>query len=62
MIRNRGGVTKEELERFYAAGFSPAQALEVVLGVGFSVMANYAGHLIHPPLEKVFEGQAWPAA
>jgi AhpD family alkylhydroperoxidase len=59
MIRKRGSATGEDLENFYSAGFSKAQALEVVLGIAFSTMANYAGHLIHPPLEAAFEGHAW---
>lgn len=59
LIRKRGSVTGDDLQGFYSAGFSKAQALEVVLGIAFSTMANYAGHLIHPPLEAAFEGQAW---
>lgn len=61
MIRKRGSISPEDLQSFYAAGFSKAQALEVVLGIAFSTMANYAGHLIHPPLEAAFEGQKWSA-
>jgi AhpD family alkylhydroperoxidase len=59
MIANRGKVGEEELRAFEAAGFSRAQALEVVLGSGFSVMANFAGHLIQPPLEAGLERLAW---
>jgi AhpD family alkylhydroperoxidase len=59
LIRKRGLVTDQDLDPFYAAGFSQGQALEVVLGVGFSVLANYAAHLIHPPLEAGLEGQRW---
>jgi AhpD family alkylhydroperoxidase len=59
MIRNRGGVSTEDLDTFYAAGFTRAQALEVVLGCGFSVMANFAGHLAHAPLGLPFEPHAW---
>jgi AhpD family alkylhydroperoxidase len=59
MIRNRGEVSEHDLEAFYAAGFSRAQALEVVLGAGFSVMANFSGHLVHAPLGTVLEPYAW---
>ena len=64
MVRNRGRVGRADLEAFHAAGFSRAQALEVVLGIGFSVMANFAGHLTHAPLEGVFRSHEWqpPAA
>src|SRR5262249_28492661 len=59
IIRKRGSLTNDDLQKFYAAGFTRAQALEVVLGIAFSTMANFAGHLIHPPLEAAFEGQKW---
>jgi AhpD family alkylhydroperoxidase len=59
MVRNRGKVSEAELEAFCAAGFSKAQALEVVLGAGFSVMANFSGHLVHAPLGAAFEPYAW---
>ncbi len=59
MVRNRGQVSEQDLEAFYSAGFTRAQALEVVLGAGFSVMANFAGHLVQAPLGAAFEPQAW---
>jgi AhpD family alkylhydroperoxidase len=64
MVRNRGKVGRADLEAFHAAGFSPAQALEVVLGAGFSVMANFAGHLTHAPLDGALRLHGWtpPAA
>ncbi len=59
MVRNRGKVSQQDLEAFYAAGFSKAQALEVVLGAGFSVMANFSGHLVHAALGAALEPYAW---
>lgn len=59
MVKNRGQVSEQDLEAFYAAGFTRAQALEVVLGAGFSVMANFSGHLVHAPLGAAFEPHAW---
>ena len=59
MVRNRGNVSDQDREAFYAAGFTRAQALEVVLGAGFSVMANFSGHLVHAPLGAAFEAHAW---
>lgn len=58
LIRNRGHAGKDTLEAFYAAGFAPAQALEVVLGAAFSLMANYAQHLIGAPLDPMLEPYA----
>ena len=45
LIRERGRPSESVLESFLAAGFSREQVLEVVLGVGLSTLANYAGHL-----------------
>jgi AhpD family alkylhydroperoxidase len=59
MIRRRGAVGQAELDRFVRAGYSRAAALEVVLGMAFSLMANYAGHLVDPPLDTPFEPYAW---
>jgi AhpD family alkylhydroperoxidase len=59
MVRRRGGVGEPVLERFYGAGYTRAQALEVVLGMGFSLMANYAGHVTEPPLDEPFKPHAW---
>jgi AhpD family alkylhydroperoxidase len=59
MIRNRGDVDKPALDRFLAAGYTKAQALEVVLGMSFSLMANYAGHLTNPALDPPLQAHAW---
>ena len=59
MVRRRGRVGEDDLGPFYAAGFTRAQALEVILGVGFSVMSNFSGHLVHAPLGAAFEPHAW---
>jgi AhpD family alkylhydroperoxidase len=59
MVRRRGAVGGAELRRFLDAGYTRAQALDVVLGMGFSLMANYAGHLVDPPLDAPLEAHAW---
>jgi AhpD family alkylhydroperoxidase len=55
LIRNHGHAGEDTLREFHAAGFTPAQALEVVLGAAFSLMANYAQHLIGAPLDPMLE-------
>jgi AhpD family alkylhydroperoxidase len=59
MVRQRGAVTAEDEAQLLAAGYSGAQALEVVLGMAFSLMANYAGHLADAPLDPPFRPHAW---
>jgi AhpD family alkylhydroperoxidase len=61
MLRRRGAVSDGELKRLLDAGYTRAQALEVALGLSFSLMANYAGHLVAPPLDAPLEPHAWQA-
>jgi AhpD family alkylhydroperoxidase len=59
MVRRRGAVGAQELERFLAAGYSKRQALDVVLGMGFSLLANYAAHLTQAPVDEFLKPLAW---
>jgi len=62
MVQGRGTVGDAVLRRFLTAGYTHAQALEVVLGMAFSLMANYAGHLVNPALDPPLETFAWQRA
>ena len=59
MVRNRGAIDTPALQAFFAAGYSKRQALDVVMGMAFSVMANYAGHLTRPPLDGFLATHVW---
>ena len=50
----RGWVDDAGLEDFLAAGFTRAQLLEVVLGVGQKTISNYVNHLVGTPLDEMF--------
>ncbi|WP_028874886.1 carboxymuconolactone decarboxylase family protein [Tepidiphilus margaritifer] len=52
LIATRGNVGDGELEAFYAAGFTPAQALEVVLGVSLATLCNFANNLAHNEINR----------
>jgi AhpD family alkylhydroperoxidase len=59
MVRNRGDVSGPVFDGFLAAGYAKAQALEVILGMSFSLLANYAGHLMTPTLDWPLQAHAW---
>lgn len=61
LIEHRGNPPVETVDAFFKAGFTRAQALEVILGVAFSTMANYAQHLVHAPLDGWLAEFAWTA-
>ncbi|WP_135466044.1 carboxymuconolactone decarboxylase family protein [Crenalkalicoccus roseus] len=59
VIRSRGQVEEAELAAFRAAGFTDANALEVVLGVSLATLCNFANNLGQPPLNPELEAFRW---
>ncbi|HET7583660.1 MAG TPA: carboxymuconolactone decarboxylase family protein [Gemmatimonadaceae bacterium] len=59
LVRERGHARTEELDAFLAAGYTRAQALEVVLGIAVSLLPNFAHHLTRCPLDPIFHNQRW---
>ncbi len=51
VYESQGRVTAAQLDAFYAAGYSRAQALDVVANVAAKVMSNYANQLAKTPLD-----------
>jgi uncharacterized peroxidase-related enzyme len=62
MTLTRGQLGEADLQSFLAAGYSKAQALEVIVGVAVSVLANYANHLADAPLDEFLKPQVWKAS
>jgi uncharacterized peroxidase-related enzyme len=62
LIRQRGRVAPDSITAFLAAGFAPAQVLEVVLGIACSTMANYAQHVVQAPLDGMLAAHEWSRA
>jgi alkylhydroperoxidase family enzyme len=58
MVQGRGRVAEQEVDAFLAAGFSRAQVLEVVLGVGLKTLSNYTNHLAQTPVDAAFQKHA----
>jgi len=50
VIAHRGAVADEALQVLLAAGFSQAQALEVVLGISLATLCNFANTLARSPV------------
>ncbi|MER5628570.1 carboxymuconolactone decarboxylase family protein [Streptosporangium sp. NPDC002544] len=54
-----GAVGDEETRAFLGAGYTPQNALEVVLGVGAYTISTFANRLIDAPLDPPFQAYAW---
>ena len=62
IVTTRGRASEAETTAFHDAGYSQLQALEVVLGVGFKTIANYANHLASTPVDAAFAMASWTKA
>lgn len=59
MIDSRGFVSEADLTSFFAAGFTPRNALEVVLGVTLKILTNYTNHMTHTALNDQLAEFRW---
>jgi len=59
IVRNRGHVTQEDLDAFYAAGYGEQQVLEIILGLSQKVISNYTNHIANTPVDAPFQKFAW---
>ncbi|MEM9070876.1 MAG: carboxymuconolactone decarboxylase family protein, partial [Myxococcota bacterium] len=59
LVRNRGHVSKTQLEAFQAAGYTEQNLLEVVLGLAQKTISNYVNHLTDTPVDAPFQKFQW---
>ena len=59
IVRNRGHVTEEDLDTFYAVGYGEAQVLEIILGLSQKTISNYVNHIANTPVDAGFKKFAW---
>lgn len=59
MVRNRGNVSKDDIQTFYDAGYNQRHLLEIILGLSQKTISNYTNHIAETALDKGFEKFAW---
>ncbi len=62
MVRQRGNVTEDQMQTFFAAGYSHRAVLDVVLGLAQKTMSNYINHMAVTPLDEPVKQFAWTKA
>jgi len=60
LVQQRGWVESAKTDAFLAAGYTRAQLLEVLLGVGMKTLSNYLNHVAATPLDAAFAAHAEP--
>lgn len=61
ILRHRGWVPEEDLQRVVAAGYTQRHVLDVLTIVALKTLSNYTNHIAHTPLDPQFAPQAWKA-
>ncbi|PWE18782.1 carboxymuconolactone decarboxylase [Marinicauda salina] len=61
VVRERGWVEDADVKAFLDAGFTKANVLDVIVGVGMKTLSNYANHIAETPLDDAFAPVAWRA-
>lgn len=61
VVEERGWVSDADVKDFLEAGYTPANLLEVILGVGLKTMSNYTNHIVGTELDQAFSERAWAA-
>jgi alkylhydroperoxidase family enzyme len=59
IVRNRGHVSQEDLNTFYAVGYGEQQILEIILGLAQKTISNYTNHIANTPVDAPFQKFAW---
>lgn len=59
VVRRRGWPGEAAIAAFFEAGYTKANVLDVILGVGLKTMSNYANHIADTPLDAAFQPNAW---
>ena len=55
MVESRGHLTDAQLDKFYSAGYTQQNLLDIVLGLSQKVMSNYTNHIAKTPLDEAFQ-------
>jgi len=59
IVKNRGNVSKAELQDFFDAGYTQRQLLEIILGLSQKVISNYTNHIAETPVDDAFKKFEW---
>ena len=62
IVETRGWPSADVVKAFHDAGYSEAQYLEVVLGIGLKTLSNYTNHAASTPLDDNFQAAEWAKA
>ena len=58
-VNQSGWLSDEDKDQFFAAGYTRGQLLDVIVGVSFKTLSNYANKIADVPLDQAFSSGVW---
>ncbi|MEM8681879.1 MAG: carboxymuconolactone decarboxylase family protein [Pseudomonadota bacterium] len=62
ITEKRGWASEDDVAEFYAAGFTQANVLEVILAASLKTISNYVNHVADTPVDGAFSKNGWTPA
>ena len=59
MVRERGNVSQDQMDAFFAAGYGHRAVLDVIIGLAQKTMSHYVNHVAQTPVDEVFHPLLW---
>lgn len=59
IVRNRGQLSQETIEKFYKNGYENRHLFNIILGLSQKTISNYINHIAKTPIDKEFEKYKW---
>ena len=59
VVDNRGWVSQQDLDTFFAAGYDKRHVLDVIVGTAQKTISNYTNHVSETPVDKAFSAHSW---
>lgn len=61
LVSERGAVTRQEIAKFIASGFTVSQVFELLIGIAAKTVTNFASKMARIPLDEAFAANEWQA-
>lgn len=62
LVQEHGWVTVNDLQAFFAAGYSEAQVFDLIVGIAAKTLSNYVNHVAGVPLDAAFQAHVWSSS
>lgn len=59
LVKQDGFIDAQDLEDFFAAGYTQQHVLEIIVGIGLKTLSNYTNHIIDTEVDDAFAANAW---